>query len=139
MHMTDPAKAPSRSPGFHLWHAALAWRAAVQDTLGERLTATQFFVLGAIAWHGRRGAPTQAEVAKSAATDPMTTSQVVRALEQRGLIIRRDDPKDSRTWRLELTPAGRDELRACGALVREVDRRFFAGVDVSQLEALHAR
>lgn len=137
--MTDTPKGPSRSPGFHLWHAALAWRAAVQEALGERLTATQFFVLGAVAWLGRRGPPTQAEVAKSAATDPMTTSQVVRALEQRNLIIRRDDPKDSRSWRLELTPAGREELRVCGALVREVDRRFFAGIDVSPLEALHAR
>ena len=110
-HMKASA-GPLRSPGFHLWHAALAWRASVQEALGDRLTATQFFVLGAIAWLGRtRGPPTQAEEAAFSATDPMTTSQVVRALEKRGLVARRDDPLDSRRWRLQATAAGREEVR----------------------------
>lgn len=137
--MTTPSP---RSPGFHLWHAALAWRAAVQEALGERLTATQFFVLGSIVFLGRSEAPTQAAVARASGTDPMTTSQVVRALEARGLVARRDDPEDSRSWRLEATATGRALLRECGVLVREVDRRFFARVSrttMSDLEALHDR
>ena len=63
--MTTPSP---RSPGFHLWHAALAWRAAVQEALGERLTATQFFVLGSIVFLGRSEAPTQAAVFNALAT-----------------------------------------------------------------------
>lgn len=137
----NKAAAP-KSPGFHLWHAALAWRAAVQEALGDRLTATQFFVLGSITFLSRSGAPTQAAVAKASGTDPMTTSQVVRALEARGLVSRRDDPSDSRSWLLEPTAGGRALLRECAATVREVDRRFFADVDettLSSLEALHDR
>ncbi|MEW5739117.1 MAG: MarR family transcriptional regulator [Myxococcota bacterium] len=134
---------PQRSPGFHLWHAALRWRSAVQDALGDRLTATQFFVLGAIAWLGKTsGAPTQAQVADFSATDPMTTSQVVRALEKRGLLVRTDDPHDSRSWRLGVTPTGRALVKECAALVREVDRAFFAGLDantLTRLEKLHER
>jgi DNA-binding MarR family transcriptional regulator len=137
--MSEPSP---RSPGFHLWHAALAWRAEVQAALGERLTATQFFVLGSIVFLGRSVAPTQAAVARASGTDPMTTSQVVRVLEDRGLIVRRDDPDDSRSWRLGATAAGKELLRECGALVRDVDRRFFAHVSrstLSDLEVLHDR
>ena len=126
------SEGPLRSPGYHLWHAAMAWRSAVSKALGGGLTATQFFVLGAVGWLQKTsGAPTQAQVAAFAGVDAMTTSQVVRALQKARLVERSDDPEDTRRWRLKVTALGRERVVAGAAKVREVDRRFFSGVDAS--------
>ncbi|MBX7101538.1 MAG: MarR family winged helix-turn-helix transcriptional regulator [Myxococcaceae bacterium] len=121
---------PEASPGFHLWHASLAWKSAVAQALEPQgLTPTQFFMLGAVGWHlkTRGEAPTQALAAKRTGLDPMTTSQVVRALEKAKLLTRRDDPADSRSWRLELSAEGQARLVAAAAAVRAVDLRIFGG------------
>jgi DNA-binding MarR family transcriptional regulator len=118
---------PNHSPGFHLWHAAVAWRAEVTQALEGNLTATQFFVLGAINWLNKTGAPpSQADVSAFCGVDPMTVSQVVRALAKAKLVAREDDPEDTRSWRLKSTTAGAELVSASAAKVREVDRRFFA-------------
>jgi DNA-binding MarR family transcriptional regulator len=138
---------PRSSPGFHLWTASLRWTQAIGRALAPvGLTHTQFFVLGAARWLGRDGAaPNQRQVADLAGTDPMVTSQVVRALERRGLLRRRDDPDDARSWRLELSAEGERTFQAAVALVREVDAAFFRPVRgrqarfIEELEALAAR
>lgn len=128
---------PLGSPGFHLWHAAMAWRSAVTEAFDGKLTATQFFVLGAINWLNKSGAPpTQAEVSAFCGVDPMTVSQVVRALERAKLLVREDDPNDTRSWRLKATAAGAELVSSSAAKVREVDRRFFAGLDPKLLAEL---
>ncbi len=128
---------PLGSPGFHLWHAAMAWRAAVTEALGGKLTATQFFVLGAINWLNKSGEPpTQAAVSAFCGVDPMTVSQVVRALVSSKLLVREDDPNDTRSWRLKATAAGAELVSASAGRVREVDRRFFAGLDPRTLAEL---
>lgn len=131
---------PEASPGFHLWHASLAWKSAVAKALEPHgLTPTQFFLLGAVGWHlkTRGEPPTQALAARAAGLDPMTTSQVLRALEKARLIERRDDPSDARSWRLELPPEGRARLVAAAAAVREADLAVF-GPPGSEREALVA-
>lgn len=128
--MTKPPRSPSTVPGFHLWHAALAWKAAVGEALApHELTPTQFFVLGAIAWLGRTAAPSQRQVAEHAGLDAMTTSQVVRALAERGLVVRREHPTDTRALCLELTEAGRAAFTPAAAAVRAADAAFFASAD----------
>jgi len=126
--MVEPPQGPFASPGFHLWHASLRWTQEVARALQPLgLTHTQFFLLGAVGWltkaHG--AAPKQREVADFAKLDKVMTSQVTRALESEGLLERKDDPADSRAWRLELTAKGKKQLTAALAKVREVDVRFF--------------
>lgn len=129
---------PTASPGFHLMHAALRWKAAAQRALeGTGLTATQFFVLGAVGWLTKAsGPPTQREAADLAATDAMTLSQVVRALEGRGLVERLPDANDARVYRLRLTGEGAKVVKASAAIVRDVDGTFFAGVRGDVTDAL---
>lgn len=120
---------PDHSLGYALWHAALAWRAEVQAALEPSgLTPTQFFVLGSVGALGRRETPTQRDVARHAGLDAMTTSQVVRALADRGLLVRTDHPADQRAFRLALTPEGRALVVRAAAEVRAVDRAFAAAV-----------
>lgn len=133
--MAEPPKGPFASPGFHLWHASLRWTQEVARALQPLgLTHTQFFLLGAVGWltKANGSAPKQREVAELAKLDKVMISQVTRALEAGGLLARRDDPADSRAWRLELTARGRKQLTDAVALVRGVDARFF-GKDAERL------
>jgi DNA-binding MarR family transcriptional regulator len=121
-------KGPLASPGYHLFRASLAWTSAVARALSPiELTHTQFFVLGALRWitkeEGR--SPKIREVADFVSLDRMMTSQVVRALEERGFISRRDDPSDSRAWLLELTKSGELIFQEAITEVKAVDRDFF--------------
>src|SRR5690349_10636627 len=107
-----PEALPSRfasageSPGFLLWRISNAWqqrqRAALQP-MG--LTHVQFVLLASLVWLTQRGATvTQTLLAEQAQTDLMMTSQVVRALEARGLLTRATPAQDRRARVLAPTP-----------------------------------
>ena len=118
------------SLGYDLWHASLAWQSAIARALEpHELTHVQFFLLGALLWFGKSDySPKQRELAHASGLDPMMTSQVLRTLAERGLVIRRDDPDDSRAWRIALTPAGKRAAVAAAATVRAAEGRVFAAI-----------
>jgi DNA-binding MarR family transcriptional regulator len=62
----------------------------------------------------------------------MTTSQVLRTLEAKGLLERLDDPADARAKRVSLTAAGRELLTVAVPAVEETDAEFFAAVSRPQ-------
>lgn len=118
------------SPGLLLWQVTNRWQAAVRAALAPfELTHVQFVLLAGLTWLDGRssGEPvTQRDVAAQAATDPMMTSQVLRALESKGLLERRDHPADRRAKSLVPTESGVALVnRAIGA-VEACDREFFA-------------
>jgi DNA-binding MarR family transcriptional regulator len=115
------------SPGFVLWHATLRWQAAMRAALAPHgLTHVQFVLLASIGWLAGRGdPPTQRAVADHAGADVAMTSQVVRSLEARGLVVRDRGDGDARSWRLRLTDAGGERLARAVAAVEAADREFF--------------
>lgn len=124
---------PGDSPGFLLWRATLRWQrrlTAALQPLG--LTHVQFVLLATVWWlegHGTPGRPpSQRDVAAHAAVDTMMTSQVVRALEQRGLVDRAADPADARVRRVGLTDAGRRLAERAVTVVEAADAAFFTRV-----------
>jgi len=84
--------------------------------------------------------PTQRRVADFAATDPMMTSQVIRALEARGLVRRVADPQDSRALQLTVTGGGARLAREAVKVVEAADAEFFiaAGKGESMLQFLRS-
>jgi DNA-binding MarR family transcriptional regulator len=118
---------PDDSPGFLLWRVAAEWQRCQRDaleTLG--LTHVQFVLLAGTSWLNREGALiSQAELARYVHTDEMMTSQVLRTLESRGLLVRTPHPDDQRSKCIKLTPAGRKLLKASLPLVETVDVQFF--------------
>jgi DNA-binding MarR family transcriptional regulator len=56
------------------------------------------------------------------------TSQVVRSLERKGLLVREVDPADTRARRLRVTRRGGRLAPRAIALVEQVDAAFFDGV-----------
>jgi DNA-binding MarR family transcriptional regulator len=118
------------SPGFLLWRVTNRWQAAVRAALAPLdLTHVQFVLLATLTYLETDGPPvTQRALADYAATDPMMTSQVLRALESKGLVERRDHPVDRRARALAPTAAGIALANRAVAVVEHTDRAFFAAL-----------
>ncbi|RIX27692.1 MarR family winged helix-turn-helix transcriptional regulator [Amnibacterium setariae] len=125
--------AAGESPGLALWRVTNRWQAAMRAALAPHdLTHVQYVLLASLVWlgqHGDDGPVTQTALADAAATDPMMTSQVVRALEAKGLLTRERHPEDGRARVLRATPGGVDAARNATASVEQADADFFAGAD----------
>ena len=118
---------PEDSPGFLLWHVTLRWQreiAAALTPLG--LTHVQFVLLAAAWWLNSHGEdPNQLSVARQAGTDVKMTSEVLRRLEAKGLIVRTVDAADTRARRIQVTERGGELALAAVAAVEGVDAAFF--------------
>jgi len=64
-------------------------------------------------------------IAAQAGMDVKTASQVLRRLEQAGLVSRQQDPKDSRARIVTTTAAGRDVGARATRLVEDADEAYF--------------
>jgi DNA-binding MarR family transcriptional regulator len=115
-------------PGFLLWHSTLRWQRHVASELGPLgLTHAQFLFLGSTWYLGHDGdPPSQRQLAAHTGCDPMMTSQVVRVLEQRGLLSRLPDEEDRRARLVQLTPSGQALAERAVAVMEGVDEDFFA-------------
>lgn len=117
------------SPGFLLWRVTNRWQAAQRAALKPfGLTHVQFVLLASLTWLDAQGPVTQRQLADHAATDPMMTSQVVRALASAGLVVRSPHPHDGRAWELTVTRAGRAVANRAVVAVEACDRDFFSAL-----------
>jgi len=121
---------PDTSPGFLLWRVTLRWQREV--TLALRplsLTHVQFVLLATCWWQNRNGGrPTQAALAEFAGVDVKMASEVIRTLEQKGLINREVDARDSRARRLAVTTEGERLAPEAISVVEAVDTRTFGAL-----------
>ena len=115
------------SPGFMLWIVTNAWQKAVRAALRPYdLTHVQFVLLASLTWLSSDTPVTQRALATHAHTDVMMTSQVLRALEEKGLIRRSAHPTDSRAIELNVTAAGTALANSANAVVEKADHTFFS-------------
>ena len=114
------------SPGLLLWQVTNRWQAAQRAALKPfGLTHVQFVLLASLAWLDDGHPVTQRQLADHAVTDPMMTSQVLRALEQRELIRRVEHPRDKRAVAVSVTDQGSALAGRANAAVEACDRAFF--------------
>ena len=115
-------------PGFLLWHATLRWQREVAAALRPLgLTHAQFMLLGcALYLTTDDAAPSQREIADHAGTEAVMTSQVLRTLEERGWVIRKDDDEDARVRRIVITAEGRRQAARGLKALKIVDEHVFA-------------
>jgi len=123
------------SPGFSLWQVSSMWQRQINASLKQfDLTHPQFVLLASLTWLVHDQNPiTQAELAFHTKMDVMNASNVLRTMEDKGLILRNPHPTDTRAKSLVVTARG---LKLAGQAVRVVegiDRAFFnsLGTDVS--------
>ncbi|WP_327004278.1 MarR family transcriptional regulator [Dactylosporangium sp. NBC_01737] len=124
---------PEESPGFLLWHVTLRWQRDIAAALGPLdLTHVQFVLLASAWWLNQAGeAPNQLTLARHAGTDVKMTSQVLRKLEDKGLIERTVDPADTRARRLKVTERGAALAQQAVQVVEAADAAFFRGTDAA--------
>ncbi|AEV87637.1 MarR family transcriptional regulator [Actinoplanes sp. SE50] len=117
------------SPGLLLWQVTNRWQAAQRAALKPfDLTHVQFVLLATLTYLQAEGPVTQKALAGQAATDPMMTSQVLRALEARALVHRPPHPDDRRARAVAVTDAGRELVNRAVVAVEECDAAFFGGL-----------
>jgi DNA-binding MarR family transcriptional regulator len=118
-----------RSPGFLLWRVTNRWQVVIRRTLQPYdLTHVQFVLLATLAWLPTSPV-TQRTLADYAHTDPMMTSQVIRALEARALVRRELHPDDARARAVSITPKGVRLVNRANTAVEAADEQFFGPLD----------
>jgi DNA-binding MarR family transcriptional regulator len=122
---------PEDSPGFLLWHVTLRWQRTMVAALAPLdLTHVQFVLLATTWWLNARGEdPNQLSLARQAGTDVKMTSEVLRKLEAKGLIVRAVDTADTRARRLRVTSRGAELAVRALAVVETADAEFFRGAE----------
>ena len=89
------------------------------------LTTLQFTTLSVLSRHG---APlSTSQLARRAFMTPQSMSEVIHALERKGLIKRNPHPNHRRTLPATLTAKGRRVLTACDAAVSEFEDAMLDG------------
>ncbi|MEM9683524.1 MAG: MarR family transcriptional regulator [Pseudomonadota bacterium] len=127
--------APAQTTGYLLWQVVNQWQRRQKRILRPfGLTPVQYLLLAGLNdLQEADGTPvTQVELARYCRTDPMMTSQVLRALETHGFVARRAHDGDARAIALRITDDGRKLVRRAVDTVAESDEAFFAalGTDI---------
>ncbi|MDI6023194.1 MarR family transcriptional regulator [Leucobacter sp. UT-8R-CII-1-4] len=118
---------PSASTGLMLWQVTNSWQREIRATLAPfDLTHVQFVLLAVLTTMDNETIVTQRDLSERAATDPMMTSQVLRALEKKKLVERPPHPTDRRARTLKATSDGVALVNQANAAVETADRVYFA-------------
>jgi len=153
--MTEPATAPqAQDEQQHeprISYVVARLERAIRQAINERvkpygLTTLQYTTLSVL---GRRGELSNAQLARRAYMTPQSMSEVIDALEKKGLIERNPHPNHRRVYPAALTGEGRRVLAACNTAVDELEHEMLAELSphqerslrnglVSAVRALHA-
>ena len=121
-------KSPNDSPGYLLGQLTMLWQRKQKKVLDPLdLTHTQFVLLAALAWLSRTSdSVTQVDIANQSNADRMMVSKVLRTLEEKGFIARREHKTDTRAKIINLTVSGETVLQKAIIVVENADLDFFS-------------
>jgi len=112
----------------------LALRRSLAEGLSSvGVTLPQYTALSVLR---RRGALSNAQLARRVMITPQSTIKVIAALERKDLITRVPDPDHGRILRTLLTPLGQEVLAACDRVAAQVEARMLEGLSSEEREAL---
>lgn len=106
-HEPDPDK-PENDLGFLLWQITMTWQRQLNRALDEiDLTHTQFAIISALrSLLKESNTVTQKSIAERSSTDTMMVSKVLRTLEKKGFVVRKEHETDTRAKCVFLTSKG---------------------------------
>ncbi|HMM01960.1 MAG: MarR family winged helix-turn-helix transcriptional regulator [Dysgonomonas sp.] len=126
---------PNEEVGYLIWRVSKFWQRGKHKVLDEfGLTSSQMELLGAIYHMSRQQKEaTQIVLSQETEIDPMTTSTILRNLEKKGLISRRESVTDTRARIVELTEAGKELFEKAITKVKSGQELLFKNIDVEVL------
>ncbi len=117
----------SNNIGYLLYHLTIELQRAVKqkfDPIG--ITHTQFIILATIYRLSSENKPiNQIEIAKQSGTDKMMVSKLLRTLEDKQLIGRKEDAADTRAKNVTISPKGVEVFQNAFAIIKKVESDFF--------------
>ena len=132
-------KSPDDSPGYLLGQLTTLWQRKLKRVLDPLdLTQTQFVLLAALAWLSKENdAVTQIDIANQGNADRMMVSKVLRTLEEKRFLTRKEHKTDTRAKTISLTSSGSAVLQKALTAIETADLEFFSNpdLDVSALNA----
>lgn len=134
---TFSVEKPEESSGFLLWQVTNLWQREIKKALEEHnITHSQFVLMASIHWLTlHKQEVTQIILSAHTKIDPMTTSTVLRTLQQKSLITRQEHATDTRAKVVVLTDLGKEIIKKAVVTVEDFDRKFFSvtGVNTKDL------
>jgi len=134
---TFSVEKPEESSGFLLWQVTNLWQREIKKALEEHnITHSQFVLMASIHWLTlHKQEVTQIILSAHTKIDPMTTSTVLRTLQQKSLITRQEHATDTRAKVVILTDLGKEIIKKAIVTVEDFDRKFFSvtGVNTKDL------
>jgi|SRR5579862_5773792 len=97
------------------------------------LTASQYTILSILS---HRDGLSSAQLARRFGVTPQSMNVLIGALEEKGLISRRESPHNRRILKTTLTRAGRELLAACEGAIDDAEVAVFGSLTGSELAAL---
>ena len=125
---TFSVEKPDDSSGFLLWQVTNLWQREIKKALEQYgLTRSQFVLLASIHWLTlHKQEVTQIVLSAHTKIDPMTTSTVLRTLQQKGFVQRQEHVTDTRAKTVELTEEGKKIIKKAVVTVEKFDNTFFS-------------
>lgn len=127
---TFSAEKPEDSPGFLLWQVTNLWQREIKKALAPYgLTHSQFVLMASIHWLTiHKQEITQIILSTYSKIDAMTTSAVLRTLQQKGFIQRQEHSADTRSKTVGLTETGKKLIKKAVVAVEKFDADFFSSL-----------
>ena len=131
----DPESTPSDQAGEpRISYVVARLERAIRRSINDRvsvygLTVLQYTTLSVL---GRRGELSNAQLARRAYMSPQAMSEVIEALESKGLIKRSQHPSHRRVYPATLTAKGKKVLAACEQLVDELEAEMLHGLNAGE-------
>lgn len=116
------------SSGFLLWQVTNLWQREIRKILEPfNLTHSQFVLMASIHWLTlNKQEATQIILSGHTKIDPMTTSTVLRTLQQKGFVQRQEHVTDTRAKTVVLTKTGKELVKKAVVAVEKFDKAFFS-------------
>lgn len=124
--------------GYLFWRIMKLWQRTVQQELDEfHTTTSQLEILGGI-FHLNEQNPseevTQTQLSALSDIDPMTTSTILRNLEKKGYVIRKQSINDTRARSVFITKEGVDLLEQAFYKVKKKNDFLLETIDYSKVK-----
>jgi DNA-binding MarR family transcriptional regulator len=134
MSQAEPAGPLDEVVGYVLKRAAAALRTRMDAELRPLgLTVPQYACLEVLA---RQPGLSNAELARAVFVSRQSMNLVLRGLQDRGLVARPASTPHGRALPSQLTPAGREQLRAASTLVKSVEKRMLTPLSTAAQDRL---